>query len=96
MPCGTLCSATQTGSNSIASLVGFVKRISQKITIHHRHRLFFGVTDSDKLLAAERSVVWLLPRLSKSSFSISLLTPRMVKSISASLNGEKTQSIFPK
>jgi len=60
MPCGTLCSATQTGSNSIASLVGFVKRISQKITIHHRHRQSFGEADSDKLLAAERSVVWLL------------------------------------
>ena len=57
MPCGTLCSATQTGSNSIASLIGFVKRISQKITIHHRHRLFFGVTGSDRILAAARSIV---------------------------------------
>ena len=59
MPCGKLCSATQTGSNSIASLVGFVKRISQKITTHHRHRQSFGVTGSGRIPAAAQSAVWL-------------------------------------
>ena len=66
MPCGTLCSATQTGSNSIASLVGFVKRISQKITTHHRHRLFFDEAGSDRMPAAARSVAWLLSAVYRS------------------------------